>query len=450
MSAVAAVEKKNTAVDVMQGDTASAFLKKLNNVMMNSAKLQFFGILLYKYTKRILTPKEYEQYSKLVGFNFLASCDFKEEIKLYPNSHTSVSDVVGSLVHELLHILGRHFERQGHRDPKLWNVVTDHCNNESIHKLNCEHCVLVEGRDILFKDIMNDHPFIKAEVLYDMFTKKTQSVSKDGMTLEQTTYTLEYKNDKAVVGSNATLTYNGQKYEIPMHMRPLTAEQKTDIMTSAAALWNSPASKESRGLMGEALQAHFDELFEVKLPWTELLENALKTELIQVEGRSWNRLNPLITVTNLPYNVSYSRELSTLLFVVDVSSSISREEIQKAISICVDAKRNAGIKALEVITHNTGVVERWEDLDDEQEVVRSLTSMKIGGGTSHTDVFQHIRDRTEAEIDYSIVVFMTDYYSDVEEVIQDYPEIHHLPFVWLLTSSLEPNLPMLDSKSIKV
>lgn len=426
--------------------------RDVQNKFLNNKVLKFFGILLYRFPKKLLTQTQYEELSSSYGFPFKAATDF-ENIYIYPESHEDIADICTSLVHELLHNLGSHDKRRGNRDINLWNVVTDHCIAEIIQSFSTKTKFLkVYPNDIFFPDIARDFPNIKAEKLYDMFKKKTEKkqVGEDSE-ITQDSYELDYKNDKCKV-VNDKVSVGGKDFiKIKEHMqkKDLQVEkQKEKLKADASILWNSNLI--DKGSLPESVVNSFNDLLQLQVDYREVLQDALITSLTPTESRSWKKLNPLFTQTNLPCSEGFDKVVNDILFVIDVSSSCTYEDVKTAVSFCHDAFKSSQVENFEIITHHYLIEEKFTLTKGDDLAFNAVMNMKIGGGTSHQDVFNYIKNQILSGHDYSIVIFLTDYESDVEQCINNFPEIHHLPFVWILSSSARPNLPMLQSRALYI
>jgi uncharacterized protein with von Willebrand factor type A (vWA) domain len=189
-----------------------------------------------------------------------------------------------------------------------------------------------------------------------------------------------------------------------------------------------------RGYGSSDIYEVIDKILEVKIPWEELVELAIKSNVItKTDDRTWKQLNKYYINLSLTLPGEYSYEakgdgIGTLIICVDTSGSISPDDLKKfAHIICKSFKYFENVI---VITHDFEVKQK-KIFFDENEFLNYIMSIGFDGrgGTSHIDVFSTIDELIEGNLDIedhyislddiSMVISLTDCYSDLEEIIND-------------------------------
>lgn len=213
-------------------------------------------------------------------------------------------------------------------------------------------------------------------------------------------------------------------------------EVKKIISEGRAILENMKKKGSISGKMSEYLT----KLLEVKIPWTELVEKAIKTNtILEPNNRSWKQLNKFyspIGITLPGYAMEESNEgIGTLIISVDTSGSISKTILKKFSYVIEQSMKY--FKSIKVLVHDVSI---HQEKDFEKDTINQFYDFiknegyKGRGGTSHKYVFDKIEDLwNDDPDDLSMYMSLTDMYSDVENIYTQYSFIkNNLPTVFLI------------------
>ena len=209
-------------------------------------------------------------------------------------------------------------------------------------------------------------------------------------------------------------------------------QKKLDSVKDSGKLLFLSESSDLKGDIDAKLVRYLESLFDVNIVWEEILRQALKYYAKSPETRTWTRKNLYIPHYRVPGYGDDCNEVNTLIIAVDLSGSISDKDFAKFVSVVCEASKY--YKKLIVLPHEVSVSEvivlQNTNPKAAFDQVRKMTG---GGGTSHQDVFDHIEDIYMAGSDLiSSVVFLTDFYSDVEQVYSRYKFLRDMETVWVV------------------
>lgn len=185
---------------------------------------------------------------------------------------------------------------------------------------------------------------------------------------------------------------------------------------------------------GNALSL-FDSLFEVDYPWEEVLKNAIATRTQQSDETSYTKIN--YYKNGISDNIRFPGNLDRLVpeilcAAIDSSGSMSDEDLKQIISILCDS--HSKFTELVVFVHDYTVVDTIiiKDAFSEDEIFNKLSKIQGRGGTSHKDVFEKIEELSEEKI-LSVVMFFTDFDSDVSYIYNDYEFLRNNETIWCIS-----------------
>ena len=428
-------------------------LREADVILLNKGSLQYFGILSYGMEKVAMYPKTFSAmvggmpalaYTDGKGLYFLIRDDIKKE------------ELIGIIIHEIMHVISYHLVRRGNRNPELWNIAADHIVNRMVKSLSdrYKHVSLGKGA-ILIENIHNDYPEINVEDLYDLLKKDMdsdkpkyiQKITKQctcGGSGQQTqepgdgdndgdgdgqcdkcggykSITVDTTDGKSYTGSNDT--------DIPPKANPQEVEKNSKNMESKGrTLWHSPII--SKGNMPGELVSYMDDIFEVEIPWHEILTNAILYHTQSDTESTWARRNIYIRNVPLPY-YGDGTDVKVLVAVIDSSGSVSDDDLKIFAGVILGSLKH--FKSLCILVHDTHLhQEFWfENEPSQMDIINAIKKIKGRGGTSHKDVFDRMSFAVDEE-DISVVVFLTDFESDVEQIHGDYHWLKEIPSIWVL------------------
>lgn len=365
------------------------------------------------------------------------------------------------LSHETLHILGKHGLRRGDRKPEVWSTACEHIVERDLyeiaHEINTQNNLSerFEPHDQNFhfiKELHKIQPKCTLEEAYEWLMKNQNKVkmevqgqpgdgsgSGDGQEFIQVT-------------DNAT----GDSWTVPMEVsginqnKPMSEEmqikmnnQADQFVADARALFDT---LKDQGTMPSSMKEKLKEILKVEIPWEHLLEKCIKTNTImKPDERSWRQLNKFFIPQNITlpgYSFIEDDEgVGTLIICVDTSGSISQKELAKFSSVIVQSMKF--FEKIVVMVHDSTTHQiKIFDKDDILGFQSFLENEGYAGrgGTSHDHTFKQIEEKYWNDMaernELSMVIALTDGYSDLQHVYKQYDWIkNQTPLVLLLTSS---------------
>lgn len=310
-----------------------------------------------------------------------------------------VPQLVWGLCHEVLHVVGQHASRRGHRNPKKWNYAGDAWINDTLDDAGIGERIpqtvnMPGSKDDTVENIYNALP--------------EQDDNGDG------------KGDFGQPGgSNDGL--GDDIIEGGDDGNPMTEDEKREIEGQIKVeIAEAAQAAKMRGKLSGRLQDMVTSILDVKTPWHEILEKHMVSQVKQ--GQTWRRANRRYQDVYLP-STDKLPQMGELVIQVDVSGSISKQELdhynghlQRIIEQCRPDKTHVLYTDTEVVRH--------DEFDCGEEFHLSFFS---GGGTDMPAGFKYC---AEHGIQPDVFVCLTDGYTDFGEP-QDYP------IVWCISSDME-------------
>jgi len=485
-------ESKMEEISQADRERIRGYLKESNIVLLNRARLKYFGILLYGLKKYIYYKKEAigagDLSEHLINDSILAYTNGNKVVILCDpdNSINSKEEVIFVLLHELLHIILGHVHRCGNRNPEIWNIAADHVVNCMIMDILTEKEKELANfeRSVYFTDLKEKYPNAKVETIYDILINNCNKRTGENGT------SFTYKNgksDKCEIevceisskhgdgdgNSNSGGYYKitnktGEKYgsldtqgKLPGDLDPKDCVNPEDgdcsegandceitssdnlretidnhcetLEHKAKVLWNSSANTSSRGMTPANVSVILDDIYSVEVPWESIAESAILYNVQAAKRRSWSVKNIYIRNVRVPGKYK-GMEKGTFLGVIDTSGSISDDELKKFSGLVVSTLTH--FKGLHLLYHDYTVCDEvyYKNVPSEMELYNRLKRVKGRGGTSHEDAFNKISKIVEDE-NVSIIAFMTDFYSDVASIYKKYDWVREYPMIWFIVNN---------------
>lgn len=258
------------------------------------------------------------------------------------------------LEHELWHPALLHMLRRGDRDARLWNVACDYRINNNLKSSGrsfkeLEGCCLDDRFDITPDGPLNE------EAIYDILLKEQPEPG------------------------NADLPLNGGD------MRPLAPGEREKVINNVVSA--AQRTKLMGGSVPGNVQEVINEFLKPIIPWQSLLQRFF-LELISDEY-SWRRPNRRSPDMYLPSLDVEETKLKDLVYFLDVSGSISTEQVRRFNSEVKFIKEQFNPEKLTMVQFDTRISR--VDVMDETDCFEKVEV--IGrGGTSLVDVRQYIID----------------------------------------------------------
>ncbi len=374
------------------------------------------------------------------------------DIKYNP-AHVSTltgSQKMFSYIHEIMHVVLGHFERQGGRDHDLWNIAADFAINQMIpeeHGVRRPHGILLD----------NTYNGMGAEEIYAMLADEFEGVPRAGGVDPES----EDPGDGEVIGrefdggGNVVSTiYNGGTISSASAgdhgENDGNATIHGDMMTDREAAYESllersrqfgevveppPESDVTASGMrgaaamvaqlmeadGEYIPEQIKELVytitDTKLPWTEFLSKFLHESCIA--SYNWMRPNQRYSaVSDFILPSLRSNDAMTLAVVIDTSKSINGIKLGQFMTEFFALIASINYVSLMVLTCSKEVIEE-ETLYPGQKYEGGISG---GGSTKFSPAFARL---AEKQISPACLVYFTDLGSD------DFGPQPQYPVMWV-------------------
>lgn len=404
-------------------------IRKVRTKLLASDSLKLFGCLLYRFQINLIDCDSLTAscgISKIdkslvinLGKKFISELKFKELIFL--------------LVHEIMHFLYNHLDQKEGYDNIILNLANDHVINDKIRM-----DIANSTTDIF--SIARNLEMLKDAFIVDKF-KGVDATSYEvyHYLMKNVTYiTITNSGDGDNNGGDSDAKQNqeieitdqnGKKHKIKLDIKyskekkickEITEELKTEvrsILETSRNKGNSP---------GRLIKAIMD-LVKIEVPWDILLEKAISSTVVVSSNKSWKNINKrLYSAVNmiLPYS-DVEEQKDNLYLVIDTSGSILDRTLVKFFTVVKNSLEY--FKNIVVITHDC-VISGYTKIAADEFDMKSSDILKIKkGGTSHKDVFDRIEKDYEKSEDIGLVLLLTDFCSDIEEIYSNYKWVYEIP-----------------------
>lgn len=387
-------------------------------------ELIFFGIISNKF-KWEITPLEeniegYVQFSQQKAHELEYGKIFINK-NIITNEEYTPQNLTFLLIHEISHYLHKHGLRKLDRNPILWNVACDHVIEVELKKRMSHIIQPYQNRYNIIKELESEN--LTAEEAYDWLNKN----------LEKYNYSI------LIIGKNsAQLSQNNQPlFVFNINDQSNNKDQIQQFFTECQVLYQQ---LKERGVISSNIAQILDGILKVKVPWDTILEKAIKTNTrMQSNQRNWRIPNKYYIPHNmyLPGNIDQEEtiEPNSMIITLDSSASISSVDLKRFLYI-VHKSINLFTKII-LLVHDTQINQQKEfdrNNSDELLSMMKVEGIKGRGGTSHLDTYEFIQKYWNENTDeLSLVISLTDGYTDISEIYDNYKWCKNLPYIILLT-----------------
>lgn len=494
-------------VDVSLDETKKfeEIVSHAQTALVNKPSLEYFGILSYGLPKKIVAKAAYE---RIFGKQSLGFTDGKS-ITYLASDNLNLGDIVFTTIHEILHVISNHVQRTATRDRFMWNLAVDQVVNTILKDISLATKFITFPNTCFFMEDYyqnTEKRYDAAEIIYDYLKKEKnrfktelipissltpcqmpgqsggngnpQDQDGDGGEGDQDGKGKNKKNQKSGSGGNQpspqtidpSQAKDNERYVIKVTDTKTGkvsysaedsnfGEEDTDEATKAAfkelqenarlAWANSQCI--SKGDMPGSLLQLLEEMFKVEIPWQEILESAIMYNAQHRQDVTWGWPNEIMRPLGIHLPGPFEEPTpDALVAVVDTSGSVSDEDLKTFIGIlCASV---AYYDKLIVIVHDY-VIQAEIDMGEhpsEEDVFNACRQLPGRGGTSHSGALQRVGELAE-EVNLSSVIFLTDYYSDVEYECQKNQWMKEYETIWLLVQrpkDFEVKLNHCETKTI--
>lgn len=405
--------------------------------------LNLFGNILYKFHVACVEygpeaegfVKLNEDYTQFDGTIYANKYYIEKEDYNHDN-------LIFLVMHEMLHILDRDNLRRKNRDPYLWNLAGDHCIDRTIREM-VPNIKPYNDQYNVINELHKENPKCTKEQAYkwiydrkDKFQKKVIKVNMTngpGGKLSVTQITMP--DGQVINVTNDLEAMDGNKIDNE------TKAHIENFISEVRAL-NEINKKKSIGSGNGAFQDFIDNLLKIEIPWDELLDKSIKKHVImRPDSRSWHQLNKFYAPHNITLpGLTYSEEkdgVGTLIICCDDSGSISKKDLERFSYVIAESFKY--YQRIILLVHSYDLVGEPNIFTNKIEFLSFIKNIgfKERGGTSHKDVYDWIEreiwENNGDKDELSLVISLTDGYSDIESIYTNYKWIRSAPSVILLT-----------------
>lgn len=290
------------------------------------------------------------------------------------------TQVLGVIVHELLHITFFHGIRRGNRDNTLWNVACDYAIN----------LILVNWGFELPEGGLLDRKFdgMSAEQIYDALMRETEA---------------ERERRREGLAGSSTGEDLVEPTQNPSEARDIEGKIKQAVAAAAT-------TARLAGKMSADIEAIINEALGGRVPWQALLREYMTAST--ADDESWTRRNRRFSDVVLPSR--YSASMGRMVVIGDTSGSVSDEELNMAGAEIACIAETMKPEAIHVLWADTTV--KREEVIEAGDMVE-LHPLGRGG----TDM--RVPLKRAAELEPAVTVLITDGETPWPNAEPDYPLI---------------------------
>lgn len=321
------------------------------------------------------------------------------------------------VAHEIAHFAFHHAERQGERDPKIFNVAADFAINLLLHKqFEGSADYFIEGGclDPKYDDM-------SAEEVYELIKNDPQ-----------------YKDDESGIGqdirtdlSEEDIAADGglvRERRVPLpDMSGKTREQ----IRKEIADWVGKATQEAfavakqQGKLPSDFERAISKLLKPQVDWLTALKQKLRFGCSRTEKRdvTWSYPNRRFVGMDMYLPGNVGPETPKIVYAIDTSGSMSEKDLSQAISELEDIRKRFRAKVYfmdcDAQVHGSRWIQPYE----------ALPKLAGGGGTDFIPVFDHL---VANRIKPDYCVFFTDGYGSFPDSKPPFDTL------WVMTSDVKP------------
>ena len=322
----------------------------------------------------------------------------------------SQAELCGVIAHECLHVALLHPTRRGQRDPKKWNIATDHAVNlELLKAIRADDGYLMELPDDCLAD--PQYEGMSADTIYNRLPDDKGDDGGDPGEDKGEDGDQPGDQPSNQPGNSPGDTGGcGEVFDAPadVSVEELEGEIKQKVVQAAH-------SARAQGKLPGNMESMIDDMLKPVVDWKSKLREHF--ERVFPSDYSWMRPNRRFLHEGLYLPGVEKDGTGHIVVGVDTSSSVSDDEIKQFISeinsICEDVVPE---KVTVIYCHtNVWAVDEFEA--DEDFTVRP----RRGGGTEFVPVFEEIEKRG---IQPKALIYLTDLGCN------GYPTTPSYPVIW--------------------
>jgi len=344
-------------------------------------------------------------------------------------SSLSDEEMLGVMVHELLHVVGLHNFRMGHRDQQKWNIACDYAINELVKD---------EGWSLPSAALLAHQFFQKfPEEIYDLLPDSPGGGGGEGEPSEgggdgELSKTQQDNMRRLAEAMGQTDPRMKEAMASPMQTGTILKPRNEDgeVMSGReieaakqeAQIDNAEAEEKAKsaGDMPAGAQRTIRELYDNRVNWKQVLDEWVR-DIFGRNDYTWAQPNRR-TIWRRMYMPGWEgTKTGKIAIAVDTSGSISVEMLEQFMTELQFIIDEVNAEDIHVIYCDAQV--KGEDHFGELSGVKDVLSharIYGGGGTAFQPVFDHIDQQLE---DPAILIYFTDMYGPMPHSEPEYPVI---------------------------
>lgn len=397
--------------------------------ILNISSFKLFGCLIYNFQINIIEDVKFEmieQYPKENIQNLLTACtyiaDKKPHIDLYErfiNEHT-IEELEFIMLHEILHILDGDIYRCGTRNKILFNLASDHVINTALKKATLKNEIPTQIPSDMYIIPELERKDLTKEEVYDYLNQNSQ-VKKLGTCNEDLDVSEITTKDKSQTVIS-DIKKNGNTTDDKTVSETLKAE--------ARVIQNTISRGDKSGHLAELI----NKIIQIKIPWSDIVQQAIATVVVPAtDSRSWRNIRKRFYVHHiLMPGDDVDLKPGFLIIGVDTSGSITNTDLKKFGGIILQSANNFDL--IRVIKHDVKIHSDQTIASEAFETSDVCHNFQGRGGTSHHKVFNRIEDANKNDIDISMVILLTDFESNIEQIWNKYKWHKNIPLKIILNT----------------
>lgn len=325
----------------------------------------------------------------------------------------SPSELVGVLVHEILHLALLHLLRLGHKHPIVWNLAADVCVNQLVKDNGFtlpDGCVVSDHTNTidLFGIKIKDTNKKSAEQVYDELKPLLKDMKQLTIQIGKMQGSGKGMFDKHEYGKGGG---KGDKDKKDGQGNALTEAELQQLEKE----WKDKMEEayvvsKMRGDVPSGIERMIGKLHEQRVSWrTVLLKYIQKTIPYDYTYNFPSKKS----ISSGVYMPSVVKEGIDVVVAIDTSGSIGQQELRDFISEIIGiSKAFTGRVRMRLVTHDVKV---YDDLVIQNGNIAKINEMKLhgGGGTSHKIVLEHVNKECRA---CKLMIAFTDGDSDLDNI----------------------------------
>lgn len=302
----------------------------------------------------------------------------------------SVEEVEFAVVHASMHIALEHFIRGEHLDDvddDTWHYACDLAINS----------MLKERDDLAFPDFAlfdRDYSEMSAEEIYQELGESDIEFYKDS----------NLETDEHYPGPN---------------------EGSTDHEKVKDRLQNTHSVSKGQGRVFNEVSKRIEGFSENQVDWREVLRNFVGQKINREEHSLMPPNKRYLDMFNACLPTLRGKEIGKVIISIDTSGSIAQNQLEQFVSEI--EKLDNKVSEVTILLSNTMVYETIEPNNVKEFLSNAKTGDRtfMGGGTSHVDVFEKIRDKFH---NTELFIGLTDGHTELPEYKPNFPSL------WVLTN----------------